>query len=77
MFKFDPDFEANEEKYVELKKEMLASSSSSSDGDGESGSSDSDSDSHADEEGKLETSSLSAIKLFVGMVSLKVGVLAV
>ena len=47
VFKFDPNYEENEKKYVEIKKEILGEESSSSD---ESGSDESGSDESSDDD---------------------------
>lgn len=51
IFKFDADFEATEEKYKELKRDILGSGSSDSGASGRSGSEESSEDSE-EEKGK-------------------------
>ena len=50
MFKADPDYLANEDKYKELKKEILAEGSSDEEGSGDESGSDESSDDDGDEE---------------------------
>lgn len=45
IFKADPEFLANEEKYKEIKTELMGSDSDDSDGSGDGSGSDADSDS--------------------------------
>ncbi|KAK0748660.1 hypothetical protein B0T21DRAFT_277344 [Apiosordaria backusii] len=52
IFKFDPDWEANEAEYKKLKAQILGEESGSEDEDGESGSEESDSDDEEEEEQK-------------------------
>ena len=57
VFKFDAEYEQNEEKYKELKRDILDEGSSDSDGDGgsDSDSSDDSDDDDAEKKGKLSS----------------------
>ena len=54
IFKLDPDYEENEEKYKVLKKEILDESDSDDSSDGEEGESDEEGDNDEEEEGKVK-----------------------